>query len=241
MNWEYFFNLSRKSFYTSFAMEFFSMLLICIYFLISAKKITTKYLVILAISSLLQVLAVQNNELKHGSAAYSQYIDQRLMYIYLIIEIGCCLFYIRANIQSIIAKRLTLACLIAYAIYTITYWSLHYKEKYLPAHIEITEGFIIILFCLYYFYELFTLQPDKNLPREPSFWAISGMLFLFCAITPLFLFYDYLRKSISPLANSLYAINNISYSLLFITFIVTILLDQKKKRSTFHFPNYYPV
>ena len=240
MNWEHLFSLEERAFYTSFLMEFCSLLLIGIYFLNPQKSKSTGFLVILAISSLTQVLLVQNNELRYGNAAYNKYLAQRLMYIYLVIEIFCCLLYVRTYTRLFIPKWLMLGSAIVYSIYAIAYWSLHFMVKYLPFHIEITEGGIIILFCLYFFIELFTQRTDKPLLQEPSFWAISGMLFLFSALTPLFLLFEYLRENYKAFSYRIYAINNVAYSILFITFTITILLNRKKNEPSFHYPNYYP-
>jgi len=90
------------------------------------------------------------------------------------------------------------------------------------------EGFLVILACLYFFFELFTLQPNKNLIAESSFWAVSGMLVLFSIVTPVFILVNYLFQNNRPLFHTLYIINDISYSLLFITFIIAILYDKKQ-------------
>ena len=39
---------------------------------------------------------------------------------------------------------------------------------------------IIVIFCIYYFYELFRMPKYVNLKNNPAFWICSGLLF-FCA------------------------------------------------------------
>src|SRR5439155_20436052 len=108
----------------------------------------------------------------------------------------------RENIQFRQAKKLILFSAIIFDIYTLSF-RLAYSSKtaFVPSHIEMLEGTLIIMYCLYYFYEHFTTEPHKTLVNEPAVWAISGMLILFSTITPLFLFFNYLRNNIRPLAD----------------------------------------
>jgi len=103
-------------------------------------------------------------------------IGQNSIYAYLIFESICCSLYIRENIQSQRAKKILLGGGLAFGLYIAAYWALHFKEKYLPMHIIITEGFLLITFSLYFFYELFSQKTYKSISRFPAFWAISGML-----------------------------------------------------------------
>ena len=233
LNISHFWDQMSRSFYTLFAMQLVCLMFIIIYFFKPQKEKSILLLFIISLASLIQTALTE--AYLSGFVFFSKYFDQKSMYIYLIIELFCCSLYIRENIQSQISKKVVLTSSIGLELYIITYWALHFESRYLPLHIEIIEGFLIIAFCLYYFYELFTQRPDKDLLHTASFWAISGMLILFSAITPLFLFYDYLRKTHYPLIQSLYIINNVSYCLLFITFVIAILCNKKQPTKIIHY------
>jgi len=43
----------------------------------------------------------------------------------------------------------------------------------------------LVIFCCYYYSQLFEAMPRKNLLKEPSFWIISGIFFCMCSTIPL--------------------------------------------------------
>src|SRR4051812_24247138 len=232
MHWENLLREARNSFYSMFFMQFICLTTIVVYCI---KPKTTKshlYLAILSFASITEMLIAEINQMIELKEIKNRHIDQKAMYAYLIIELLCCALYIRQNVRAIISKKIILGSAVLFNIYIIGFELLNPGIKFLPSHIEIIEGLIIIAYCLYFFYELFAAQPNKTLHLESSFWAISGMLILFSAITPLFIFYNYLRANHNPLAKGIYAINHISYSLLFITFIIAILVDRKQFSKT---------
>jgi len=188
MDWEYLFYRLGQGFYTLFIMQLFCLTTIIIYLIKNGKSNPTRYLAIISIASFVQVLLTELENLIDPHQKSGIYIDQKLMYGYLIIEIICSSLYISKSTQSPKIKKIIPGSAFLFGIYTITFWLPHFTTKILPHHIEIIEGFLIITYCLYFFYELFTTKPDKILLREPAFWAISGMLILFTAITPLSLF-----------------------------------------------------
>ena len=120
------------------------------------------------------------------------------------------------------AKKILLAGIILFIPYTFYYWLSNPKATDFDSNILTTEGFLIILACVYFFYELLTGRPDKNLFTEPAFWSISGMLVLFTVITPVFLLVNYFIHNREALFYRLYIANNVCYSLLFATFAATM-------------------
>lgn len=121
---------------------------------------------------------------------------------------------------------------VVFAIWITGCWVLNVHMYVYTWYNAALESILIILGTLFYFYELFNGHLGFDWIQESPIWAISGMLISFGTILPLALFFEYLRKIQVSLANSLYAINNIAYSLLFTNFIVTILLERRlSKRS----------
>ena len=84
--------------------------------------------------------------------------------------------------------------------------------------INIIEFFILILFCLIYFYQLLTNEYHKLslLTDSPSFWIISG-IFFYCIVSLPFLFIsDILLNRFRTLYFIVASIHYISLSILFL-------------------------
>ena len=226
MDWNHLLQKASGSFYTEFFMEFISLLVIISFFIKKDKSQPLTYLFILSLTSLLQSLIMQYAELKY-SALIREYITLYSLYIYLIIELTCSLLFISAQSRSVVAKKIITISIILFTLYTILYSGIHSSSHNFHIQLPLIEGLLVIISALYFFYELFTLKPDKNLFATPAFWSISGMLFLFTVISPIFLLINYFRTNSRSLYFILYTINNVAYSLLFTTFLIAIILDQK--------------
>ena len=153
------------------------------------------------------------------------YIYHYSLYIYFVVELTCTLLYIRSYLHFTIAKMALIICILLFTLYTILYLCFHPSDYYV--HLSSIEGFMIIIPALYFFYESFTLSPEKSLSVTPAFWSISGMLALFTIITPIFQLINYLNLNAIPLFFTLITINNIAYSLLFTLFGMAIVYDKK--------------
>jgi len=57
-------------------------------------------------------------------------------------------------------------------------------------------NFGLVLFCCFYYLQLFESMPTINLLKEPSFWIISGVFFCMCATIPLTSLRGYLYHNI---------------------------------------------
>jgi hypothetical protein len=81
---------------------------------------------------------------------------------------------------------------------------------------------LIVLFCIYYFFELFRLPKSVKLKNTPAFWICSGLLFFYCCGFPLYGFVNYWSgiKIIAKNFDKIFAILNIFlYSLFTIAFL----------------------
>ena len=62
----------------------------------------------------------------------------------------------------------------------------------------------LLIFCIYYYEQLFRDSPTLNLLKEPSFWIITGIFFGMSTTIPIFFLAGYLYKNLP---------NNIFYSI----------------------------
>jgi hypothetical protein len=85
---------------------------------------------------------------------------------------------------------------------------------------------LVVIFCIYYFLELFRLPKSMKLKNNPAFWISSGLLFFYCCGFPLYGLVNY-WENISPLIlknfdNIITILNVFLYSLFTIAFLCQI-------------------
>jgi len=82
------------------------------------------------------------------------------------------------------------------------------------------ECLILIIPCLVYFRELFTLQKHIDLSKEPSFWIVTAMLFYYFIFPPIVLFNGYFElHKLDAIALGIESLNNFSQIITDILFI----------------------
>ena len=85
---------------------------------------------------------------------------------------------------------------------------------------------LVVTFCIYYFFELFSKPNSIKLVREPAFWICSGLLLYYCCSFPLMgllnLFYTIRPTQIDNIRIILISLNIILYTLFIIAFLCRI-------------------
>lgn len=86
--------------------------------------------------------------------------------------------------------------------------------------------FLVVTFCIYYFYELFQLPQTKKLSQDPAFWLCTAFLFNFCCTFPFIALMSFFRNPPRFLFNNLNMIriivNIFTYTLFSIAFLCRI-------------------
>lgn len=81
-------------------------------------------------------------------------------------------------------------------------------------------NFTLIIFCLFYYYQLFQDIPTENLTRNPSFWIITGIFIGMGLSFPIIIFWDYLEINLNRSAKRVYqAFTNLPYIAMHLFFI----------------------
>jgi len=57
-------------------------------------------------------------------------------------------------------------------------------------------NFCLVIFCILYYYQLFSSSPKRQLLNEPSFWITSGIFFSMGITIPLHIIFKYLESSL---------------------------------------------
>jgi len=85
---------------------------------------------------------------------------------------------------------------------------------------------LVVIFCIYYFLELFRLPRSVKLQSNPGFWICSGLLFYYCCGFPLYGLFNYLMQISDLFVRNFYTIitilNIFLYSLFTIGFLCRI-------------------
>lgn len=85
---------------------------------------------------------------------------------------------------------------------------------------------LVVIFCIYYFWELFRLPKSIKLQKNPAFWICTGLLFFYCCGFPLYGFINYLVSISTLLRDNFFTIvtilNIFLYSLFTIGFLCRI-------------------
>jgi len=96
------------------------------------------------------------------------------------------------------------------------------------------SSFLLVLFCLFYYYNIFHNSPTIMLLEEPSFWIITGIFIGMTLSFPMIIFWDFLDLSLKkPTKRLIQSFANIPYIIMHIFFIKAYLclLNKPKKLS----------
>lgn len=89
---------------------------------------------------------------------------------------------------------------------------------------------LIVIFCIYYFFELFRRSTSVNLIGEPAFWICSGLLFFYCCSLPLVGAVNFLSQIPLILRNNMQRILNVMNVLLYTLFTIAFLCKLRTRK-----------
>ena len=205
--------LIKASYYTQLLMGA-SSLLALILTIVNRKKFSElKFIWMYPLASLLQLLFFYSMFLLKWPPKSRVEFSNLSINIYILIEAALIYHFL---FQIIILKKLRSILKIILAFFII-YLSIHWIANsffYYPAKAFLVQSFIILIPCSFYLIQLFKTPPTIDLLNTPAFWITIGLLFYFSSTFPLFL-WDSI-ESLSANYYSLYSINFVAYSILFL-------------------------
>jgi hypothetical protein len=133
-----------------------------------------------------------------GSYFSSVRINNVVLYnFFTVFEFCFYLFIINLIIGNRNVKKIIHLSIIVYAIAAIV--NILFIQKSDFHTVTYSLGcLLVVIFCIYYFLELFKLPRSVNLVLNPAFWICSGLLFFYCCGFPLWSLINY-WNNISPL------------------------------------------
>ena len=91
---------------------------------------------------------------------------------------------------------------------------------------------LVVVFCIYYFLELFRLPKSIKLHTNPAFWICSGLLFYYCCGFPLYGLFNYLMKISTLFVRNFYLIITILNIFLYSLFTIGFLCRLRSRKYT---------
>jgi hypothetical protein len=148
--------------------------------------------------------------------------------IFLLLELIFCTLFIKASIANKLFKK----AIVIYTGFVLLITPIFFFRNSIDATTSIPlfviENICLTISCLLYFIDLFRQPPTRRLLREPSFWAISGMLLLYSVGTPLFVLMNALDYNFA--ISTIYIINHILYCILYLTYLKAIQCSQARPK-----------
>jgi len=90
---------------------------------------------------------------------------------------------------------------------------------------------LIVIACIYYFWELFQQSASEPLSRQPAFWICSGLLFYYACTFPIYGTTKLLEALPAIIIENLYVILELVNILLYLSFSIAFLCRLKTRKS----------
>jgi hypothetical protein len=168
----------------------FSLLGCLIFFFINVKKIKTKkefylILVYLIISSV--VISFFDLEQKKIMRYNFNFFNVQLFYS--LFHFSILTYFIQSQLNIKKSVYLVLFFFFISVIFLFIYFDIKNGSYYTVT----LSNFLLLIFCLLYYFYLFKYLPVVNLDSDPAFYAINGIFFSSAMLIPILLFGNYLR------------------------------------------------
>lgn len=141
-----------------------------------------------------------------------------------IIEFLAFFYVIKNHIVGIKRKRylnLLLPGFISWVVIYFIYYNTasHEIDNYFLQVVFTIQASFLIIACLIYYADLFTVEPKDSVKAYPSFWAITGITFFMLCTLPFSIFGLYLVKANRHLYDQLFTVFEVFYCILFLMII----------------------
>jgi hypothetical protein len=133
---------------------------------------------------------------------------------FILFEFIVCNYFILQHLSSARRRMSVKVNALIFFCFLLSLGVMYYKVIYLHTFF-IFEAIFLVLPCLLYFYELFVNVRPVPLKNQPSFWIITGILFLNACSVPMLLTLGLLGKY----SHAAFFLNFILYSIFFILII----------------------
>ncbi len=216
-------------FYYAVPIQMITTLLFIIVGLANYKKINEfKSLLLYGIISMMQcILGVYISVFTDHDLGKITFIRNSIN-IFMLFEYIIFYSFIINSIALNVIKNILMIFFIGYVVVVLYCWIFTSAFNKPPAYLTIIESYLMIIGCLFYYLEIFVCPPKVKLLDHPKFWFVTGMLILFAFLVPFYLQYDNILLQYLSLYNTVYIMNFIGYTILFIFFNIGLRCQIKK-------------
>jgi hypothetical protein len=147
------------------------------------------------------------------------------------VTLGFYLYLLMEIIRDPKGKKALLIMLIVYLLVSMVNIFLVQKTGVFNTMTFCFGCLLIVVACIYYFWELFQQRLSLNLLRQPAFWICSGLLF-FCACSfPLNGLMNFINALPKVILQNLFIIFILLNILLYLSFSIAFLCRLKTRKS----------
>ncbi len=163
--------------------------------------------------------------------SYHNHTNLWLYHIFAFIEFCFYLYVVSCIIHNLKARLLIKYILILYVCVAIIDIIITPNNSFVT--FAYTLGtLLIIVCCVYYFFELFHYPKPKNLAREPSFWICLGLLVFYCGTLPYFGMMTFISAVSQRVVKALWVLLDIANIMMYTFFIIAFLCQLKTPKYT---------
>jgi hypothetical protein len=141
------------------------------------------------------------------------------------------LYLLREIITSRKAKTVFLYIFLLYPVVTLLNIFLVQQVANFATMTYSLGCLLIVIACIYYFWELFQQKAAIDLVRQPPFWICSGLLFYYCCTFPLLGLTNFIERLPKLILQNLLTILIVINICLYLSFTIAYLCRLKIKRS----------
>jgi hypothetical protein len=153
---------------------------------------------------------------------WRRHVDIFFSDLFMVLEFSVCNLLILRSLHSTLRRRIVRAnCLLFFGL--LLFIAVRLNRRFLDGTFFFFESAFLLLPCLVYFYDLFITASLRPLKDQPSFWVMTGMLFLNACSIPL-ISLEMLGNSAKPY----FTLNYVLYIVLFILIIRAYLCPTDK-------------
>ena len=168
-----------------------------------------------------------------GSYLLSVNVNNLSLYnFFTVFEFVFYLWIINLIISNKRMKKIIRAVLLVYTLTAVVNIILIQKMKAFHTVTYALGCLLIVIFCFYYFLELFKFPKAVKLTNNPAFWISTALLFFYCCGFPLYGLINYLSSIPKLIINNFYSIIIILNCFLYTLFTIAFLCRIKIRNYT---------
>ena len=167
------------------------------------------------------------------SAIQDAYVINNLVFVNLVtvFDFAFYCYFVREIIRSPLVKKILLYCLIIYPAVFLANTLLIQGSVVFHSMTYALGSLLIIVSCIYYFWELFQQTYSVNLGRQPAFWICSGLLFYYACTFPFYVTTNLVSALPKVILKNLLLIFVLLNILLYLSFTIAFLCRLRNRKS----------